>query len=185
MEPGSHLPSRQETLRILASKPTRPPRRPPPSAGRALASTLKALSKRFGSGGEGLRARWREIVGETLARRTEPIRIVKSRGPAPAILEIRVEGPSATLIAHQADDVLARVNLFLGEGAVGRLRILQGPVRRALIAPSARPARRSVAPLGAAAEGDLSSSLAALSDGRLRRALTILGRIALSGPQPR
>jgi hypothetical protein len=49
-----------------------------------------------------LQARWREIVGETLARRTEPVRVIKSRTGEGGTLELRVDGPVASLIQHQA-----------------------------------------------------------------------------------
>ena len=66
------LPSAQEALRILAARRTRPPPRPPPPAGRALTKTLKTLDAKFGHGVNGLKARWSEIVGKTLARLAEP-----------------------------------------------------------------------------------------------------------------
>ncbi|WP_347342306.1 hypothetical protein [Brevundimonas albigilva] len=52
-------------------------------------------------------------------------------------MELRVAGAAALLVQHQSEDILARVNLFLGEGAVGKLRIAQGPVK-----PLAEPAQR-------------------------------------------
>jgi hypothetical protein len=140
------------------------------------------LDARFGQGAEGLKARWREIVGDTLARRTEPIRLVRGRSDGPAALELRVEGPSATLIQHQAPDLLARVNLFLGAGAVDRLRIVQGPLRgktELARAPRAKPVRRHEGPLDAAAEAALVESLEAIGDHSLKSALTRLGRAVL------
>ena len=184
---GRSLPSHAEAARILAAKRSRPPRRPPPSVGRALAKTIKALGTRFGQGGEGLQARWSEIVGAALARRTEPVRLIGARGPAQASLVIRVEGPSATLIAHQASDILARVNLFLGGEAVGRLRIVQGPLRRQS-GPTADkpPRRRAKGPLDAADEQALAESVSGLAEGRLKRALLRLGREVLrDAPPPR
>ncbi len=174
------LPSHQEALQILAAKRSRPPRRPPPSAGKALARTIKALGEKFGgAGGEALGARWSEIVGRALARRTEPIRVIRSRAAPGAILELRVEGPSAALVAHQAQDILARVNLFLGVGAVGRLRIVQGPLTRRQGAPEKPRRRRPTGPLDAAAEQALADSLAGFADGRLKAALERLGREVL------
>lgn len=172
------LPSAQEAARILAAKRTRPAGRPPPAAGRALTKTIKALDERFGRGADGLKARWTEIVGAALARRTEPIKLVKPRGGGGAALELRVDGPSATLIQHQAPDILSRVNLFLGVDAVTRLRIVQGPLRGFVgrDPPAARARRRKTGTLDAAAEGALAESLAALPDGRLKRALARLGR---------
>src|ERR1700757_145322 len=121
------LPSQEEALRILAAKRTRRAPRPPPRAGGSLAGFIKALDDRFGRGADGLKARWREIAGETLARRTEPVQLTNPRGGA--VLELGVDGPAAALIQHQAADILARVNLFLGPGTVTRLRVVQGPIR--------------------------------------------------------
>ena len=176
------LPTPKEALAILKSRRTRPAPGPPPVAARALTATIKALDARFGQGAEGLKARWREIVGETLARRSEPIRLLRGRGGGPAALELRVEGPSATLIQHQAPDLLARVNLFLGAGAVDRLRIVQGPLRgKPVRASAATPKLRRVpeGPLDAADEAALSQSLETLPESPLKAALTRLGRAVM------
>ncbi|HWA61421.1 MAG TPA: DciA family protein [Caulobacteraceae bacterium] len=172
------LPSAEEALRILETKRSRPPSRPPPAAGRNLAAVVRQLDERFGQGAEGLKARWTEIVGEILARRTEPNRLVKPRGGGPASLEIRVEGPSAALIQHQSSDIIARVNLLLGAGAVDKLRIVQGPLRgaRRPEPPALAVRRRSKAPLDAAAERQLAESLADIAEGPVKQALARLGR---------
>ena len=177
------LPSLAEAARILSAKRTRPPRMPPAAAGRALTKTHKALDTKFGQGTDGLKARWKEIVGEILARRTEPSKLVKSRTGEGASLEIRVEGPSAALIQHQGPDILARVNLFLGTGAVARLRIVQGPLRGvakgAGAVATASIRRRVQGPLDAAKEKNLSDSLQSFPDGPLKAALVRLGREVL------
>jgi hypothetical protein len=167
---------------ILATKRTRPPGRPPAAAARSLAKTLKALDARFGQGIDGLKSRWSEIVGQASARRTEPNRLVTPRGGGGATLELRVAGAAATLVQHQAPDILARVNLFLGPGAVTRLRIVQGPLRglptrETSVAQAAR--RRPRGPLDAAAEQRLAEDLAAFPEGRLKQALARLGREVL------
>jgi hypothetical protein len=181
------LPSAQETVRILATRRTRPAPGPPPVAGRALRATLRGLDARFGKGMDGVKARWREIVGAELARRTEPTKLVKSRGGGPSALELRVEGPSAAIIQHRAGDILDRVNLFLGSGSVDRLRIVQGPLRRTAeqsgVGDTVR--RRLKIPLDAAVEADLAESLTRFPDGALKAALTRLGREVLRGDPPR
>lgn len=169
------LPTPAEAARILARVRTRPPARPPPPVGRSLAKTLKSLDAQFGHGGDGLKARWSEIVGPVLARRTEPVRITKARGDGGGSLEIRVDGPSATLIQHQASDILSRVNLFLGAGQVERLRIVQGRLKRR---PTEIRAPVSSGPLDAASEAALAAPLANAPDG-LREALMRLGREVL------
>jgi hypothetical protein len=172
------LPTADEAARILAQRRTRPPRRPPPPAGRSLTKLVKELDGKFGQGAGGLAARWREIVGETLARRTEPVKLVKPRGGGGAVLELKVEGPAAALIQHQAPQILDRVNLILGAGAVARLRIVQGPVR-----PPAQPvpSRRRTGPLDAALEAQLAEGLAEAPDGPLKQSLLKLGRAVLRG----
>lgn len=168
------LPSPAEAAFILATKRSRPPHRPPPPAGRGLSKLVRDLDARFGQGPGALQARWREIVGEQIARRTEPVKLTKPRGGAAAALEIRVAGPAASIIQHQAHEILARVNLFLGEGSVDKLRIVQGPLRAQTEA--AKPARRRPAPLDAAQEAELERSLSDAPDGPLKAALMELGR---------
>ncbi len=170
------LPSAEDALRILRLKRTRPIARPPPPAGRALRGYLKTLDARFSQGSDALAARWREIVGPEVARRTEPVKLVKGRAGGPSSLEIRVAGPSAAIIQHQAHDILARVNLFLGAEAVQKLRIVQGPLRR--VEPP--PPRRRSAPLDAALEAKLAADLATAPEGKLKDALMALGRGVLA-----
>jgi hypothetical protein len=169
------LPTLDEARAILASKRTRPQRRPPPPAGRSLNRYLKELDGRFGQGAGALAARWREIVGPDIARRTEPVKLVKGRNGGPSSLEIRVAGPSAAIVQHQAHEILQRVNLYLGAEAVQKLRIVQGPLHRA----EPPPPKRRPTPLDAAQEARLAEGLAAAPEGKLKDALMSLGRNVL------
>ncbi len=178
MPPRRPLPTAEETAQILARRRTQPQRRPPPPLGRSLAPMLKALDERFGKGSAGLAARWREIVGETLARHTEPVRVVKGRAGQASILEIRVAGPAAAIVQHQAPDILARVGMMLGDPSVTKLRIVQGPVKPA---PGAKQQvrKRPKGPLDAATEAELAKGLSEAPDGPLKAALLRLGREVL------
>jgi len=167
------LPSTQEALRILAEKRTRPQRRAAPPLGRSLNKTLRELDEKFGKGPGALAARWREVVGAEIAKRTEVVKLTKGRGGAPSSLEIRVAGPAAAIIQHQAHEILARVNLFLGADAVQKLRIVQGPLQAR---PEPAPSRRRSQPLDAAEEARLAESLADAPEGKLKAALLALGR---------
>ncbi|HVM99978.1 MAG TPA: DciA family protein [Caulobacteraceae bacterium] len=173
------LPSPQEALAILARRPPRAAPRPIRHGARGLGKVMKQLEDRFGAGPDDLKARWREIVGEALAGRSEPVKLVKSRA-AGATLELKVAGPVAALVQHQAPLILDRLNLFLGPGSVAKLRIVQGPLSKTAPAP-ARPTvvRRSRAPLDAAAEHELAEGLADAPDGPLKAALLRLGREVL------
>lgn len=169
------LPDARETAEILRWRRSRPARRAPPAAGRSLSKFLKPLEERFGQGAQGLATRWREIVGETLARRTEPVKVTKPRGGGPGALEIRVDGPAAAFIQHQAPEILERVNLFLGANTVNKLRIVQGPVKTA----AAPKVRRRPPPLDAAKEAELARSLSEAPDGPLKASLLKLGRAVM------
>lgn len=177
------LPSADEAALILAAKRTRPVRRAAPPAGRALTGLMKTLDERFGKGPEALAARWREIVGDPLAGHSEPVKLSKPRNGAGGVLELKVDGPVAALIQHQAPDILARVNLMLGAGQVAKLRIVQGVVRRPAAARGAAQAaqarRQRVQPLDAAAEAELEAGLAKAEDEGLKTALRRLGREVL------
>jgi len=167
------LPSPEEAFAILRAKRTRPQRRAPPPVARSLAPMLRELDAKFGQGAGALTTRWAEVVGAEIARRTEPVKLSKGRNGGPSSLEIRVAGPSAAIIQHQAHEILARVNLFLGAEAVQKLRIVQGPLQRK---PEPRPALRRLPPLDAAAEARLAEGLTGAPDGRLKAALLALGR---------
>lgn len=180
------LPTDAEARAILAAKKTRPIFRPAPKAARSLAPLIKALDERFGQGTGALESRWAEIVGEQLARVSEPVKLTRGRNGAGASLELRVVGPAAAFVQHQSGEILSRVNLFLGEGAVERLRISQGPVkpRAARVQASRRPPER---PLDAARDEELAQSVEAAPADGLKKALMRLGRAALksgdgSGP---
>ena len=172
------LPTDAEARDILTRKKTRPKHRPPPKAANSLAPVIKALDARFGQGATGLDNRWPEIVGEQLARVTEPIKLTKGRAGQGGTLELRVVGPAAAFVQHQTTQILERVNLFLGEGAAEKLRISQGPIKVRM--PRAQPARRRVErPLDAAEDEALTRSVEGAADDRLKAALTRLGRNAL------
>lgn len=175
------LPTDEEVREILSRRRTRPLPRPAPKAGRALQSLIKDLDAKFGRGAGALEPRWREIVGDRLARVTRPQKLTKGRGGAGGVLELRVAGAAALLVQHQSEDILQRVNLFLGAGAVDRLRIAQGPIAPLTDAPK-KPARRSATPpLPAHQEAELKASVAAAPDG-LKTSLERLGRAVLSRP---
>lgn len=175
------LPTDAEVREILSRRRTRPAPRPTPRAGRALQGLIKELDARFGRGASALEPRWSEIVGDRLARVTRPQKLTRGRGGAGGTLELRVAGPAALLVQHQSEDILARVNLFLGAGSVEKLRIAQGPVKPPP-SVSAPPRRRSVAPpLPAHAEAELKAALDGAPEG-LKGALERLGRAVLADP---
>lgn len=124
-------------------------------------------------------AAWPEIVGPRYADCTRPDRVAWPRGEepgaTPGLLTLRVAGPRAIFVQHEAAEIIERVNAFLGYAAVGRIRIVQGPVS----AP-APPASPQLRPLRPAEESRLAATVADVADERLRQALARLGHGVLA-----
>jgi hypothetical protein len=148
--------------------------------GELVGRVIDPVTRQRGFAATELLSAWSEIVGPRYADCTRPERIVWPKGEemegAPALLVLRVDGPRAILIQHEADQIVDRVNNFLGYGAIGRLRILQAPVRHAAPAP-----RREPAQLSPSDEMRLHQAVAKLPDGPLRTSLEELGRNVIAG----
>jgi len=117
--------------------------------------------------------RWEEIVGTQIAVVAEPIRMQWTHGPdpeepAPATLVLRVEGPAALEIQHQAGIIIERVNRYLGWQAVAKLAFRQAPLAR-----RNRRSRRPMIDTNLAAE--IARNLPGIADDGLRAALGRLG----------
>ena len=128
--------------------------------------------KKQGFASTELVTRWRDIAGADIAAHAEPLKLQWSREvngepPEPATLVLRVEGPAAIEIQHQAAVILERINRFFGWQAVGRIALRQAPLARRAARPD---------PKANAAEAErVAASLTAVSDDGLRAALGRLG----------
>ena len=106
--------------------------------------TIGDALKRQGFASVEIVTQWQEIVGEELARRSEPMKLTWPRRDDPdsvGILQIRVEGGYALEIQHLQQIIIERVNRYFGWRCVGRIAIRQGPVspRRKRPAPPIEP----------------------------------------------
>jgi hypothetical protein len=168
------------TERAIVNKPARTFAKPLRDlVGKVVGETFT----RQGFASAELVTRWAEIVGSEIATHSEPIRIQWPRpspspsssgravqsewGRAPGTLTLRVEGPAAVEIQHLAGVICERVNRFVGWRAVDRIALRQAPLRRA--------ARRSAAPVDAAAAARIAANMPEIVDDNLRRALARLG----------
>jgi hypothetical protein len=143
----------------------------PPQAGALTAAIMRAkvAPKQSGKSVTELKRQWADIVGEKLAQMTEPERI--ARAAAGNTLTIKVAGPAAPFVQHQAALILERVNLA-GAG-VKAISIKQGVITRKGGASNLRPLS---APLSADEERLLALSLETIGNPALKAALTRLGR---------
>lgn len=129
--------------------------------------------KKQGFASTELVTRWRDIAGADIAAHAEPIKLqwprqLDGEPQEPATLVLRVEGPAAIEIQHQAAVVLERINRFFGWQAVGRIVFRQAPL--------SRPKAKTTPPRVDAAEAArVESTLTDITDEALRAALGRLG----------
>jgi hypothetical protein len=143
---------------------------------------LKPAAKKRGFASTDLFRNWPTIVGPTFAHVTQPERLSWPRrledggeaGFEPATLTVRCEGSRALLLQHEVPIIVERINAIFGFPAVARIRIVQKPIHRPVVA---RPPR--LAPLSAAQEAHVAEITAEIEDEGLKRALVDLGRAVL------
>jgi hypothetical protein len=125
----------------------------------------------------GLVQSWDEIAGPRLASHTRPEKIVWPRRMheddpfQPATLIMACEGFAALHVQHETGEIIGRINSFLGFNAIGRIKIVQKPVRSEAARPKPRPR-----PLSADEEGRIASVVGGVEDDGLRASLERLGR---------
>jgi hypothetical protein len=155
-------------------------KRGPVALAELVGRVLDPITARRGFATAELIAGWAEIVGVRYADCSRPERIAWPRGKAnndkPGTLVVAVEGPRALLLQHETDQIVERVNGFLGYGAIGRIKIVQG----AVTAPASAERSEEV-PLDAHELAKLEDALAGIDGAELRAALARLGRGVLGG----
>lgn len=95
---------------------------PPQRIGDALDAVMKGLGAPSASGVHQVFDHWDEVVGESLAARTRPLKIDGSR------LVLAVDEPAiATHVRFLEAELLQRLAALLGEGRVTALDLRVGP----------------------------------------------------------
>ncbi len=103
---------------------TRPARAAPPPIARAAAGVFAALARQTRYVDPILAERWNEIAGEDMAALCRPGRIAGRR--ADRTLEAHVSsGAAAAQLQMRTEELISRVNAYLGPGAVTRIAIRQ------------------------------------------------------------
>ena len=167
----------------MAKQPSYPPRRTQERRNRTelLAKSVGRLTKPvFGRRGmaEGTIARdWAAIVGDAIAKHSQPDRIsYPNRERTGGLLHLRVDNSAmATQLQHLEPQLVERINSHFGYRAVARLRYIHGP----LPTQTAR-ARKPLPPLTPEQARALSETLGTVEDPELRAALERLGQ-AMAG----
>ncbi len=122
---------------------------------------------------------WREIAGEKLADKAQPIKIhyrKKKDGEKPqASLDIAVSSSDATLLHYQKDLILERINNIFGERWVSAIRFVSVPVN----SDTRLRAKKVKPPLTLGEKKTLSDMLSAIEDEDIQVRLNSLGEAIL------
>lgn len=164
----------------MAKQPTYQGRKPYTRQSRSepLATSVGRLTKPvFGRRGlaDGAIARdWRAIVGDTIARHSQPEKITyAARERTNGLLHLRVDNSAmATQLQHLEPQLLERINGHFGYAAVGRLRFIHAPLPE----PTLRHRERQTPQPTPERTRQLDALLEDIDDPELREALGKLGR---------
>lgn len=150
--------------------------------GDLIGASLDKACRRRGFATSDLVADWPEIVGARYAGRVQPLRLDWPRvkggedaEPKPATLVVQTDGATALMLTHDMPQVIERINGFFGWAAIGRIRILQGPV-----SPPKRNRPPKLRELTSEEEADLKRTIAGVEGDKLQAALEKLGRAVLA-----
>jgi len=129
-----------------------------------------------------LRVDWPAIVGDAIARSTEPEALIAGRSGkgATRLLRLRVAGTAALEVQHLSHQLVERVNAYFGHRQIDGIRLVQGVVSRRPQAPSRQPP-----PLAPETAARLARQVAKVQDPKLRAALERLGARVATGVKRR
>lgn len=144
-----------------------------PTVGQAAAKFARGALPEPGAGLSRLKAQWRDIVGEDIAKYCVPEKLTGKK--TERTLTLRVIPQAAPLVQHRGEEIRQRVRTAVG-GVVTRLKINQGPLPGAEN-PRERLVRRtlSVEELSA-----LQRAVSEIESPQLREATMALGKAMLS-----
>ena len=144
--------------------------RGPTQLSRLIKGAIDPVLAKRGFAAADLIGSWDDIVGQRYAAFTRPeqIKWPQQRGGA-AVLTVSVDGGRAVYLQHELDQVIERINGFLGYQAVSDIRLVQRTGHRAA-APKA-----AEAPLADKDAKALEQRVAGVEDEKLRASLRTLG----------
>jgi hypothetical protein len=161
----------EAALARLAQSRAIPVYRAAPPVNHALMRALGPILKRAGPAPGTLAARWPEIVGERLAKVTEPIKVTPGKGGA--TLTIRAPSAAAPMIQHAREHIIERVNLT-GAAKIKDIKIVQTTVK------SETRLQTRPRPLTREEHARLTQELSAIETPAIRNALANLGEAILT-----
>ena len=150
----------------------------------AVDRLTKGLLGKHGFTHAAIATKWPEIVGDNIARHSQPEKIVFSRdGATGGTLHLKIDsGAFATELQHLEPQIVERINTFFGYRAVVRIKLIQGPLPQT--GRTYADEHPEPAPLSEAEIQELAGTVATVDDPELQEALERLGE-KISGRKPR
>ena len=149
--------------------------------GETVAKVTGPIMSKQGFASGAIVTEWSAIVGEHMAARSIPEKVIHSRekGVGGVLRLCVASGGVATELQHLAPLLLDRINTYFGYSAITRLQFVHRPLPRATAPRPPRPR-----PLTPEEEQRLAESLAGIEDPKLRQSLEGLGRAILGRETP-
>lgn len=143
----------------------------------------RAAFARYGFAYADLIAQWPAVVGEDIARWSEPERIKWPRQTGDerkqgGTLVIRTTPGRGLDLQHETPRIIDRINSFYGYPAIAAVKIRQGALSRKA------PPSRALPPLDPGQKAALETRLTEVADPELKEALRRLGQGVLSPRSP-
>lgn len=129
---------------------------------------------------------WDEVVGPFAAARSRPEKVIWPRKAQdrdafqPATLVIACESSAALELQHETAEIIARVNSFLGFGAIGKIRLVQKQIAVEEVVRREKPR-----PLDRHEQEAIRGMTARIEDPALRASLERLGATVKGSRPPR
>lgn len=149
--------------------------------GETVAKVTAPIMSKQGFASGAIVTEWPAIVGEHMAARSNPEKVIHSRDKnAGGTLRLCVaSGGVATEFQHLEPLLLDRINTYFGYPAIARLQFVHRPMPHKTAPPPPRPR-----PLTPEEEQRLADSLAGIEDPKLRQSLQDLARSILGREIP-
>ena len=143
------------------------------SVGRAVSGLAKRALDKRGFVDASIVNEWPTIAGSLIGGNSLPEKISFPRDRSkPGTLHLRLEnGALSTEVMHFEPVLLERLNRFFGFRAVGRIKIIQGP-----LPVDEKKMRPALPPIEAETRDAIELSLDTVADGEIRDALMQLGK---------
>jgi len=143
-----------------------------------IASQIGIVLRKKGGFDVDLLEKWPQIVGEEIGKSCLPFKIKRSRASATGedfqaksvTLFVACEGFSCLKIQHQADEIIEKINLFLGSQVIDKIKIVQKSLH------FSHPYRAPTRPLSQAERQFLEEQTDFIDDAALRASVIRLGQ---------